>query len=237
MRSIIVGESSAASASAHVGSAWYPWSVLRTTAATGCIAGFLLFLCPQTACAYNDVPPQAWYARAVGIFADLGYLDDSQGGFRPGEIATRAEVIKLIVLLNGGILEETPAVPHFTDVSVHDWFFPFIEEAYREGWVHGDGDCIAGGLCTVRPHAPIVRAEAAALIARSFALGDGEAPLFADVTVDSWYGDAIRKAARHCILRGDRGTLNVRPGGLLTRAEMVVMLFRIDERRTYPSCE
>lgn len=183
------------------------------------------------------MPSGAWFEAAVSGFLEQGYLDATQARFRPSDRASRAEFIKLIVLLNGGILDETPKESRFSDVASSDWFFPFLEEAAREGWVRGDGDCLGQKPCTVRPADPVSRAEAVVLMRR--ALGKkslGLAPAFADSPPGEWFSEAIQIATDHCILHGDDGTRHVRPHEPLVRAEMVVMLTRVDEGRRYPEC-
>lgn len=186
---------------------------------------------------YVDVPFGAWYVEEVQVFVNEGYLDATQPLFRPADRATRAEFIKLIVALNGGILDELPEKSHFSDVTPKQWFFGVIEEAAREKWVQGDGNCYGKMSCRVRPNDPITRAEAAALIRRAFGKKRlGRAPAFADVPAGSWFADAVQAAADHCVIRGDDGTRNARPNDFVNRAEMVAMLNRIDEGGAYPSC-
>jgi hypothetical protein len=207
---------------------------------------------------YNDVPDGIWYEDEVKGFLDLGYLDKNQESFRAGDRALRSEFMKLVVELNGGILDEIPTDPSFSDVSPGDWFFSYLEEAAREGWTQGDGNCYAlrrapSGLapasakatagrqddseCFVRPRDPISRAEAAILIRRAFGKTLlKKAPAFADNPSGEWFTEAIQSAADHCILRGDDGTRTVRPHDFLNRAEMVVMLQRVDNGGKYPNC-
>jgi hypothetical protein len=199
---------------------------------------------------FPDIPIEAWYREEVESFLAQGYLDPSQPKFRGNDRATRAEFVKLIVELSGGILDDPPAKPSFSDVATADWFFPYMEEAVREKWLKGDGDCAysvmpsspahAGRIeapCNVRPHAPILRAEAATLLSRAYGMKPlSRAPAFSDNPPGSWFSDAIQATADHCILRGDDNTRSVRPAAFLNRAEMVVMLSRMDEGRKYPGC-
>ena len=197
---------------------------------------------------YADIPPDAWYREEVQEFLNQGYLDSRQPLFRAADRSTRAEFMKLVVELNGGILDEIPSKPSFSDVSAGDWFFGYLEESGREGWTRGDGDCFGASTplrsaqhdvkCTVRPHDPIMRAEAAVLMRRAFGKKRlGKAPAFADNPAGDWFTDAIQAAADHCILRGDDGTRSVRPHDFVNRAEMVVMLYRVDEGGEYPDCQ
>lgn len=184
--------------------------------------------------AYSDVPAGVWFGDAVDAFVDAGYLDSTQARFRGGDPANRAEFVKLVVELNGGILSTPPAVPSFNDVPTGAWYYGYFEEAGKEGWVRGDGNCYGSSPCYARPGANINRAEAAALIVRSFGLEwTGDAAQFVDNPAGQWYTDVIQTAADHCVLQGDDRTGRVRPGDNMNRAEMVVMLYRVDQGLQY----
>lgn len=198
-------------------------------------AVLVALLSPNTmsAAMFTDVPEGAWYGDAVTEFTDSGYLFTDTELFRGDDEATRAEFLKLIVELNGGILS-TPDELHFSDVEKGAWYYGYFEEAGLEGWVRGDGDCYGTTPCYARPDAGISRAEAASLIVRAFALmPTGQAQQFVDNEEGEWYADAIQTAADHCVLAGDDETGNVRPGDNMNRAEMVVMLQRVDRGMVY----
>ena len=194
----------------------------------------LTFTQVGTALAYSDVPSGVWFEASVNNFVAAGHLDSSQARFRGGENATRAEFVKLVVSLNGGVISTPPAVPSFDDVPKSAWYFDYFEEAGIEGWVRGDGDCYGSRPCFARPNANVNRAEASALIVRSFALdATGAAPQFVDNPSGQWYTNVVQTSADHCVLQGDDGTGRVRPGDNMNRAEMVVMLDRADQNLQY----
>ena len=210
------------------------FSRLKKVLAGASVAAISLTQAGAVFAAYSDVPTGVWYSDAVDSFTSQGYLDDTQSRFRGSEPANRAEFVKLVVELNGGILSTPPAVPSFDDVSTGAWYYGYMEEAGKEGWVRGDGDCYGSHPCYGRPSANINRAEAAALITRSFALeATGDAAQFVDNPSGQWYTDVIQTAADHCVLQGDDSTGRVRPGDNMNRAEMVVMLNRVDLGLTY----
>jgi hypothetical protein len=184
--------------------------------------------------AYSDVPSGVWFEDAVNAFTDAGYLDASQTRFRGSDNANRAEFTKLVVELNGGILSTPPAVASFDDVKAGAWYYGYMEEAGKEGWVKGDNNCYGTHPCYARPSANINRAEAAALIVRAFGLNaTGDAASFVDVPAGQWYTSAVQTAADHCVLQGDDNTGRARPSDFMNRAEMVVMLHRVDQNLTY----
>lgn len=184
--------------------------------------------------AYSDVPAGVWFEDAVDAFTDAGYLDASQTRFRGSDNANRAEFTKLVVELNGGILSTPPAVASFDDVKAGAWYYGYMEEAGKEGWVKGDNNCYGTHPCYARPSANINRAEAAALIVRAFGLdATGDAGSFVDVPAGQWYTSAVQTAADHCVLQGDDTTGRARPSDFMNRAEMVVMLHRVDQNLTF----
>ncbi len=184
--------------------------------------------------AYSDVSSGVWFEEAVTKFTDDGILDASQPRFRGGDNANRAEFVKLLVMLNGGLLSTPPAVASFDDVASSAWYYAYMEEAAKEQWVRGDGNCYGSHPCYARPGANINRAEAAALIVRAFGLeATGAAPQFVDNPSGQWYTESIQTAADHCVLQGDDSTGRVRPSDNMNRAEMVVMLYRVDQGLSY----
>ena len=183
---------------------------------------------------YSDVPEGAWYKSAVDSFVEAKYLDGAQTRFRGTDNANRAEFIKLVVEISGGVLDQTPAVPSFDDVSTGAWYYKYFEAAGQEGWVRGDGSCYGKHPCYARPNANINRAEAAAIIVRAFGLqSTGAAAQFVDNPSGKWYTADVQTAADHCILQGDDSTGRVRPNDNMNRAEMVVMLAREEQGLTY----
>ena len=183
---------------------------------------------------YSDVPAGVWYEGAVKAFVDAGYLDAAQTRFRGTENANRAEFVKLVVELNGGVINTAPATPSFDDAATGAWYYKYFEEAGKEGWVRGDGSCYGKHPCYARPSANINRAEAAAIIVRAFGLESaGSAAQFVDNPTGKWFTSDIQTSADHCVLQGDDSTGRVRPSDNMNRAEMVVMLHRVDQGLTY----
>ncbi len=200
----------------------------------GLSVGAILLTQAASVLAYSDVPAGVWYESAVKAFSDAGYLSTTQSNFRGTDTANRAEFTKLLVELNGGVLSTPPAVPSFDDVSASAWYYTYMEEAGKEGWVQGDGNCYGSHPCYARPSANVNRAEAAALIVRAFGLkATGDAPQFVDNPAGQWYTAAIQTAADHCVLQGDSSLGTVRPADNMNRAEMVVMLNRVDQGLTF----
>ena len=182
---------------------------------------------------FTDVPEGVWFQRAVDALVLAGTIDGSAERFRPHDPSTRAEFLKVVVTQNGGVLSPLPAVASFTDAPLDAWFTPYAEEAAKEEWMRGDGNCYGTSPCKLRPNARITRAEAAAVIARAFLLdGTRKAPPGLDVPPDAWFAGPLQTLADHCIIQAD-SLAKLRPNDSLTRAEMAVMLWRTDLNLTY----
>ncbi len=207
-------------------------SRLKKVLAGFSVAAIALTQISTALAAYTDVPTGSWYESAVSALSK--YLDATQTTFRPGDLATRAEFVKLVVEMNGGILSTAPAVPTFDDVAPSAWYYGYMEDAAADKWVQGDGACVGSHPCYARPTANINRAEAAKLLVTAFGLDKtGVSAQFVDNPSGQWYTDVIQTAADHCVLQGDDSTGAVRPGDNMNRAEMVVMLNRVDQGLTY----
>lgn len=185
---------------------------------------------------YVDVQAGVWFEEAAAALLESGALDESEARLRPNDLATRAEVLKLLVNVYGEDLVN-PATPSFTDVPRTAWYYPYVETAARAGWIKGDRDCYGTGArpCTARPADGVNRAEMAVLLQRAFRLAYlGIAPEFPDNTNRNlWYYNPVQTAADHCILEGDGGTGRVRPAAGMNRAEMVVMFHRASQGLRY----
>lgn len=116
--------------------------------------------------------------------------------------------------------EEYTPLGHFMDVPHTAWYFDSVEAAANYGLMQGKG-C---GLFD--PNAKTTRAEAAQLMYNIGAANSGLAEqLFSDVPVTAWYARAVTWANKnHLILGYPDGSF--RPSGLLTRQDMMVLLYR-----------
>jgi len=176
---------------------------------------------------YPDVPSGAWFAESVRALRHDGFLDPSKADFRPGDLTTRAEFLKMVLAINGTVPSAPPLIPSFDDVPKTAWYFGLMEEAAKDEWIRGDHDCYGTEPCEAKPEAAITRAQAAALLARVFGWDrKGTSIRFIDVGDSDWFAYAVYAAADRCILIGNTQTLRIRPNDSLTRAEMAVMLHR-----------
>lgn len=211
------------------------WHRLTASVAAGAVALTSIATVAAQDTHYSDVEAGVWYEEAAAALLESGALDESEARLRPNDLATRAEVLKLLMSVYGEDLVY-PATASFTDVPRSAWYYPYVEASARAGWVKGDSDCYGTGTrpCTARPADQVNRAEMAVLMERAFRLSHlGLAPDFSDNARGMWYYNPIQTAADHCILEGDGGTDRVRPAASMNRAEMVVMFHRASQGLRY----
>lgn len=148
--------------------------------------------------------------------------------YHPQRNAARAEFLKIVMGIAGVEPSSPPLLPSFDDVPKNAWYFQLIEDAAKEEWVKGDGNCYGSHPCKAYPEKRITRGEAAALLVRILVIErtNKGTPRFIDVGDSDWFSYAIYAAAERCIMAGDLETLRVRPNDPLNRAEMAVVLQR-----------
>ncbi len=183
---------------------------------------------------YRDVPAGIWYEDAVAAFLKRGILDAAKEYFRGGAPAARAEVAKVLSKIRDASPQPLPEILAFDDADRAQWYAPFVEFSAQNGWMRGYGDCAGTHPCFVRPGSTITRAEAVAMIVRFFDLQPlSLAPRFTDVPEDAWYAGTMRSAADRCIVQGDAVSHRAHPAALLTRAELIVLLYRAEQQLRY----
>ena len=105
---------------------------------------------------FDDVPANAWYAKAVNTLASLDIISGvGDNKFEPERSITRAEFTAMAMKFAVGG-EEGENI--FSDVDENDWFYDAVVNSIQYGWIHGYGDG------TFRPNNPITREEVTAIV-------------------------------------------------------------------------
>jgi hypothetical protein len=169
---------------------------------------------------FNDVPEGMWAYSYITELACThivsGYRD---GTFKPQNATTRAQLVKMVVLLQG-IELESPPVPTFTDVGSTHTFYRFVETAASHHLIGGYGDG------SFRPDAPVSRAQVAKIVVKArgwdLHLPTTTATL-CDVPSSHWAYLYIQVAIGHGIFTG-YGDGCFRPDEFATRAQLAKVL-------------
>ncbi|MGN0179350.1 MAG: S-layer homology domain-containing protein [Monoglobaceae bacterium] len=93
---------------------------------------------------FNDIDGVEWASEAILALADKGIVNGTgDGNFKPNNNVKREEFAKMLIcamqyegrdFTDGG----------FTDVGSNDWFYPYVNIAYRYKIVNGIGDQLFG---------------------------------------------------------------------------------------------
>lgn len=147
---------------------------------------------------------------------------------------TRANFLRVVVDMNGGILSNVRGSSVFADIDDQAIVAYFMEAAVNE-WLPLDDSCIAKRTCEARPSSHITRGEAADIIERAFGL-ERDRPLQAapDLPDDHPWKQSMGFALSLCLLKTDAAG-NARPDAALSYAETMEMVFRIDKKH-FPEC-
>ncbi len=128
------------------------------------------------------------YAVAVEVLSGIGiYQGDGAGEdtFRPQDSLSRAEVAVLLYRLlttdvTDAEVDELPTTQLFDDVPSDEWFTGYINYAYTNAWVQGNGDG------TYSPEAAITGYELTTMLVRAL----GRDNNFNEIGGDNWTTDA-----------------------------------------------
>jgi hypothetical protein len=169
---------------------------------------------------FGDVPEGMWaysYIRALACTGIVsGYPD---GTFRPQNPTTRAQLVKMVVLLEGSTLQSPPA-PTFVDVPASHVFYRYVETAVNLELIAGYEDG------SFKPDAPVSRAQVAKIVvkARGWDLALPATPAsLCDVSATHWAYSYIQVAIAHGIFTG-YGDGCFRPDDFATRAQLAKVL-------------
>ena len=157
-----------------------------------------------------------------------GYEENGVVQFRPDNTITRAEVAKILTVLDGDFDVNKIYANKFSDVHDGTWYQNYINFAVEKNYISGDEN----GLC--RPDDMISRAEFASIIARYINIEplDGE-DKFIDIARLDWCKKYINALAEKGIVTGYEND-EFLPDNKLTRSEAVAIINRITDRKMTP---
>lgn len=150
-----------------------------------------------------------------GIFE--GYPDKT---FRPHKPITRTEALKILFKASNTQTREISNYYLFSDTDATQWYYPYVHEAYMQGFVEGYEDG------SFHPAGNITRAEFLKLTIKMFELinkGTGQLP-YTDVTPNDWFYETAQIAHAHDLtLFASDGTL--KPNEALMREEAAFIIY------------
>lgn len=164
-----------------------------------------------------------WAASYVDALSARGVMKGrSTDQFAPNSFMNRAEFVTAIARAYELDVDTELSSTSFADVSLTDWFAPYVEAAVRAGLVKGYE---IDGKNYFKPAANVNRAEALKIIveAEGVSLPAYERK-FLDVNEDQWYARYVNYAASRGIVKGKSDRLFA-PGENATRAEIAKIIY------------
>jgi len=180
-----------------------------------------MFISVSPALAVSDIAGH-WANNAIQRWTEFGAVrgyDD--GTFRPDNHITRAE---FATLLNRVLGSTELSDVEFPDVDPNSWYALEIARAVAAGFMLGD----AGG--TMRPNDNVTREEAVVMLFRAFGIEFAQRNLlifFDTPQISYWALNAVISFTNEDIIRGFPDG-SFRPQNYITRAEVVVLIDRIE---------
>ncbi|WP_211222559.1 S-layer homology domain-containing protein [Paenibacillus daejeonensis] len=180
--------------------------VLRTTSATAFITYTVESITapepqpePTDANAiYDDrASMAAWAYEGIARATEYGWLQGSEGLFRPQASITRAEFTKLLSELLELPLSSSSASA-FDDVRAGQWFHPYVQAAYEADLVNGYGN-------RFEPQQTITREQMAVMIARALELpaASGSTILTDAAQIATWARSEVLAVYAAGLMTGD----------------------------------
>jgi hypothetical protein len=221
----------------HVPSKWvYVGGVVDVTESTVTVmlSGFSRYAVMAKDITFSDTTAH-WARECIQVLAARDLVNGvTESTFEPDRQITRAELAKMLVLMNmrssvDDIAFEVPQIPTFADVGPGTWYFPYVETAAANGIVKGENGFF-------RPTDPVTRQELATMVVRAMGLEEkadllkGRKPEFDDaLDVSQWAYGYLGLALFKGLIRGVTDT-TLEPLSSATRAQAAAVILRAMER-------
>ncbi|MBQ4110943.1 MAG: S-layer homology domain-containing protein [Clostridia bacterium] len=170
---------------------------------------------------FNDIEEVSWAKEAIiSIYNDGIISKPSDGKFRPADEITRAEFVKMFVMLLKLPLDKEC---NFNDVNKNDWSYPYIAAAYENKILFGKTDGSFG------KDDFITRQDMAVMLYRALNMKNSTGDKFLDDSEISDYAkDAVYTMRSKGIINGI-GDGKFAPKNNATRAEAAKIIFAAKE--------
>jgi hypothetical protein len=166
---------------------------------------------------YKDIGGH-WAESAIGKWSGYGVISGSQGLFRPDASITRGE---MACILDNIMDYQVSAKNTFSDLKDDQFYTDSVLKANAAGIMNGDG-------VKLRPTDKITREEAAVMLAKAFAVSNGDiaGTKFSDAEeMASWAKASVSGMEAGGYIKGNDGKYN--PKANITRAETVAIINNI----------
>lgn len=175
---------------------------------------------------FVDLNKHSWAVESIYELLKRNVITMPQDHrYRPGDLVTKAEFIKLLVQAIG--LDITEKENCFSDVKESDWYSPYITAAKKAGIIYGDNDN------NIKPNEPIKRQDMAVMVKRAidaigieFKIAEENCRIADFSEIDTYARDAVKKVMEYGIMRGV-GNDNYAPKESTNRASAAVVILKL----------
>lgn len=169
---------------------------------------------------YNDEGSiSSWAYKAISDSTQKGFVAGSNGNFNPKSNITRAEFTKIIVAVLG-LDTKIDNVINFKDVKEENWFYPYINTAYKAGIIKGSGS-------NFNPNDKITREQMAAIIVKALGVKPvNSTTVIKDINkVSNCFKEDVQTVFALGFMVGDGNKFN--PGDFVTREMAAVVAIKV----------
>ena len=171
---------------------------------------------------YYDVEKGAWYEQYVLKLAGKNIMNGNGGYIKPGDLISRAEFAKMLILSAGIPIAENDTCG-FADVAADAWYYKYVSCGSTNQIITGSGNMF-------NPNAYITREEIAVLTDRvinflglNVKLADNFNVYADNANISQWAYSAVARCSSYGIIGGYSDN-TFAPQGNATRAESAKML-------------
>lgn len=178
--------------------------------------------------AYTKELTNHWAQKEISELVDMnivqGYGDGTLG---LDQKITKAEFIAMLIRALDVQLADYTGV--FSDVNTTDWYADYIQTAYQNGWISGDG------FGSMNPQKNATREEMTKIVVGAFEQSLGKIDPDQDINfsdnenISDWAKEYIKKAVSAGIINGYE-TGEFKPGDNAMREHAMVIIYRILQR-------
>lgn len=185
--------------------------------------GFLVLFNTSYASTFSDVPSDHTYSTSISFLESYGIVEGYEDGtYKPESLINRAEFLK--IALEAVEVELNTTTPTgFTDVDKQAWYAPYLQKAYKEGWIQGYPDG------SFKPYQNINKVEAFKLLGEiqewdRLTLPEVPETAFADTYRFIWYSPYVHFAKENDLLFEE--TTHLYPDTYINRGYMAELVYR-----------
>ena len=175
------------------------------------------FTYAATAPEFSDVPSTYWAYAQINALVARGIVSGfPDGTYRPDAAVTRAQFVKMLVLVLG--LKPAAGKTGFADVPASSWFAPYVAAAVGAGITEGLTQTSFG------PDQRLTREQIAVMLARALQLSKAGSLNFTDAAhIAAWAKVGVEEAVAAGLLSGYPDG-SFRPATVATRAQIAKVL-------------